>query len=300
MRYTLVMDSFSQYKDNFKSRGFFWTFGHLLYESSFLRKKISPIVNIFKPEIVMIGNNKMYIDKDDRVVSQSLISFGTWEEHETNLFKKNIKKGDVVIDVGANIGYYTLIAAELVGKNGKVFAFEPNTRNCALLKKNVEVNGYKNVEIIDKALSDFNGTGKLFLTNEDNYGDLRIFNSNDNRESVGIKLITLDSFLNKKKINVNVIKMDVQGAEVRVLKGATNTLKKNKQLKLFTEFWPKALKLSGSSQYEYADILNSNKFSIYEIDNENKSMSKTTMKKLFEKYSESGIYNADLYCIKGK
>ncbi len=275
-----------------------WTVGHWLYENNFIRKVISPVVNLFKPNWVMVGNNKMYIDKNDRVVSLALLLNGTWEEFETEVFKKNLKKEDVVLDIGANIGYHTLIAAEIVGKTGRVYAFEPDPKNFEILKRNVEVNGYKNVTLVNKALSDTNGVGKLFLSEEGNHGDFRIFGSSDNRQSIEIDLITLDSFFGNHIPKIGVIKMDVQGAEALVLRGASKVLKANKRLKVFTEFWPKALRLSGSSAKEYSSVLVKNGFKIYEIDTLAKKLSKVSFHKLFEKYPEDGLYNADLFCLR--
>ncbi|TSC88415.1 MAG: FkbM family methyltransferase [Microgenomates group bacterium Gr01-1014_16] len=240
----------------------------------------------------------MFIDKNDRVVSLALILNGVWEEFETEVFKKNLKRGDVVLDIGANIGYHTLIAAEIVGNNGHVYAFEPDSKNFGVLKRNVEVNGYKNVILVNKALSDKNGVGKLFLSTEDNHGDFRIFGSNDDRKSVDIELVRLDSFFGNHIPKINVIKIDVQGAEALIFKGASKTLKAIKKIKVFTEFWPKALRLSGSSAEEYSHILMKNRFKIYEIDSSEKRMAEVSFQKLFEKYPEDSLYNADLFCVK--
>lgn len=280
------------------SRGIVWTVGHLVYENNQARKLLSPIVNLFKPDWVMVGNNKMYIDKNDRVVSMELILSGVWEEYETNLFKKHLKPGNIVLDIGANIGYHTLIAAERVGKTGHVYAFEPDPKNFQLLKKSVEVNGYKNVTLEQVALSNKNGQGKLFLSNEDNYGDLRIFDSQDMRASTQIKLMALDTYFKDKNPQIDVIKLDVQGSEALVITGAQQTLKKNKHLKLFTEFWPKALRLSGSSATDYFSLLTKNGFKISEIDVKHKRLIKVALKKLLADYSEQSQYNADLLCIK--
>ena len=109
----------------------------------------------------------MFLDSND---SLRLSINGTYSEYETDVMKKIVKKGDVDLDLGANIGYYTLIFAKIVGKNGKVFAFEPDLTNFTLLKKNVEINGYKNVVLINKAVSDKTGKLKLFL-NERNHDE---------------------------------------------------------------------------------------------------------------------------------
>ena len=117
----------------------------------------------------------------DSVDSLRLSFNGVYEPCETEFVMNEIKKGDVVLDIGANIGYYTLIFARLVGEEGKVFAFEPDPENFALLKKNVEINGYHNVVLVQKAIS--NKTGKIRLFKFDDFkAGHRIHDSHDSRK----------------------------------------------------------------------------------------------------------------------
>ena len=236
-------------------RGVLWTVVHQIYENPYTKAVVSPVVNFFKPESLIIGGHRMYIDKDDRVISLELILSGKWEKFEASLFEQNIKPGNIVIDIGAHIGYYTLIAAKRVGPKGKVYAFEPLPKNFELLKKNVEVNGYKNVVLVNKAVSNKNGKSKLFLSNEDNFGDQRIYDPEGNRRSTSIRTIKLDTFFKNKEKRINVIKMDIQGSEVKALTGASEVLRKNKKMKILTEFWPRGLYLSGSSGRDYLELL---------------------------------------------
>lgn len=98
------------------------------------------LIRRLKSNVAMVMGHKMFLDcKDSLNLS---INNGIYEEFETNIVKEEIKKGDIVLEIGANIGYYTLIFAKLVGEKGKVFAFEPDPTNFALLKKNIEINGY--------------------------------------------------------------------------------------------------------------------------------------------------------------
>jgi hypothetical protein len=89
---------------------------------------------------------------------------GKYEEGTTKVFKKHLRKGMIMIDIGANIGYYSLIAARIVGKDGKVFAFEPHPSNYEWLRKNIEINGFTNVIPINKAIADKNDLAKLFCS----------------------------------------------------------------------------------------------------------------------------------------
>lgn len=149
--------------------------------------------------------------------------FGTYELEKQKLFEKIVKEGDIVYDIGAHVGFYTLLASELVGERGKVFAFEPLPRNLYFFKKHTVLNSCSNIEIIEAAVSDKEGrvsfsegessfTGKL---NEE--GRLKVIS------------ITLDDLLKEGKIlPPNIIKIDVEGAEYQVLKGAFDILKKYK------------------------------------------------------------------------
>ena len=103
------------------------------------------LISHLKPNYIEIGDDKLFLDSEDF----SFLSITSeYEGNETELVKREIKEGDLVIDVGANIGYYTLIFAKLVGEKGKVYAFEPEPRSFKLLKKNVEENKYQNIMMV--------------------------------------------------------------------------------------------------------------------------------------------------------
>ncbi len=281
-------------------RKILWLILHPFYENNFTKGAITNVVNFFKPDFVMIDGNKIYIDKDDRVISTELILSGKWEEFEIGLFRQNINPGNVVIDIGAHIGLYTLIAAKKVGPKGKVYAFEPLEKNFKLLKKNVEVNGYKNVVLVNKAVSNKNGKSKLFLSNEDNFGDQRIYDPEGNRRSTSIRTIKLDTFFKNKEKRINVIKMDIQGSEVKALTGASEVLRKNKKMKILTEFWPRGLHLSGSSGRDYLELLKVYKFKVYDIDSAANKVSKISFQRLLKNYPKGSLFNANLLCVKSQ
>jgi len=139
-----------------------------------------------------IQGSEMYLDPEVELCSYLLLH-GVWEEHETALFKQLVKKGMVVVDLGAYIGYYTLIAAKIVGETGKVFAFEPEPHNYDLLVKNIEVNGYKNVIPVQKAVSNKTGTTYLALNPENKAGDW-ICDFHQGGEYIPISVTTFDAF----------------------------------------------------------------------------------------------------------
>jgi FkbM family methyltransferase len=257
--------------------------------SFLLRFFVEPL----KSNFVEVNGQKMFLDEKD---SLSLSIWGIFEEFETKIVKEKIKKGDVVLDIGANIGYYTLIFAKLVGEKGKVFAFEPDPTNFSILKKNIEINGYKNVVLAQKAISDKNGKIKLYIC-EDNRGDHRIYDSHNNRQSIEIEAIRLDDYFKDYNGNINFIKMDIQGAEGGATQGMSNILQKN-NLKVISEFWPMGLKKFGIDPEEYLKLLTSSGFRIYEVDEQRKEVIMTDIQKLLKMYSPEKDEHTNLLLIK--
>src|ERR1700674_193031 len=97
---------------------------------------------------VQIQGHTMFLDRND---SLQLYATGIYEPIETEIVKREVRSGEVVLDIGAHIGYYTLLFARLVGESGRVFAFEPDPANFAILSSNVAVNAYENVTLIRSA-----------------------------------------------------------------------------------------------------------------------------------------------------
>lgn len=215
-----------------------------------LFKIYSRLLSLLKPRMVVTEGSKMYLDKHDTLL---LSIYPNFEPYETRLVKKFVKKGMITVDAGANIGYYTLLMARLVGKKGMVHAFEPERENFDLLKRNVELNNYTNTRLNKVALSNKKGFIKLFLSPASPQ-DHRIFKTGDSKKFKKVKTITLDEYF-KRSRRVDFIKMDIQGAEFLALKGARKTLSSNKELKMVLEFWPDAIRQAGGSPEELLDIL---------------------------------------------
>jgi FkbM family methyltransferase len=163
-----------------------------------------------------------------------------------------VKPGDTVIDVGANAGYYTIIASRLVGETGRVYAFEPDPNFAAIIRKNVALNGCKNVVVVEKALSDKPGKIQLFIAPQ-NLGDHRIYQpEGESRTAIDVEAVAFDDYWKSQGgRRVNVVKIDTQGAEGVIVKGMSQTLADNRdRLTVFIEFWPHALKEMGSDAGE--------------------------------------------------
>lgn len=176
---------------------------------------------------IKLENLDFWYRSDDKVIGQR-IALDKFEKYETGLFLSQLKKESVVVDVGANIGYYTLLAARRVKK---VYAIEPDKKCFEILKKNVVENNLKNVVLINKAASN-KKENKFLERDKENQGNSKI--SSENGEIITAD--TLDNIL-KNEQKIEVIKIDTQGWETQVIEGAKKTIKKHRPT-MFLEYTP--------------------------------------------------------------
>ena len=231
-----------------------------LYRFSVLHKMLSyELYRIFRKTVIKEVNGlKMLLNLRDRGVSRDLFMYGKRELIPTNYLLNGhiLKEGDVVLDIGANIGYYVLIESKLVGEQGKVYAIEPVSSNLAQLQQNLKLNNCKNVEVFKLAVGDKNGKAKIYIPEKRNLSTLDKNALEGNLKSVEeIEVITVDSFLDKKP-KPNFIRMDVEGYEFYIIKGMNKTLKLN--IKLFIEIHPH--KMTEEQLCEMLEILEKNGF----------------------------------------
>lgn len=250
------------------------------------------------PLLINVQGHRMYVGAATVDFAPARVRGQPYEKYQTKLFSEIVKKGAVIVDIGANIGYYTLIAAELVGENGKVFAFEPEPENYSLLVRNIEANGYKNVLPLRKAVSNRVGTTRLFLCPYGNKGWHRIYDSQDGWNSIEIETVTLDGFFKDKEDRIDVIKMDVEGAEMAILQGMSHILKRNDNLKIFTEFLPALLEKFGSSPEGYLNQLLKHGFKLYGIDEKEEQIRPIEVDSLGQMCT--GVKYSNLLCLKGE
>lgn len=244
-----------------------------------------------------VRGHQMFLDPTDGEVSRCLFEQGGMEGFETELVESEVRPGDVVLDVGANIGYYTLLFARLVGPEGRVIAFEPDPLNFLLLKRNVRANGYRNVELVNKAVADTTGTMRLYLS-RDNKGDHRLYDSRDGREAVDIAVTTLDDALAGYDGRLDFIKMDIQGSEARALAGMTRLLAKYRRLKMVTEFWPIGLQRAGADAAAYLRRLLDHGFRLQQIDDEAEELRPADVDHLLTTYLPEKENYTNLFCVR--
>jgi FkbM family methyltransferase len=161
----------------------------------------------------------------------SSIYFDLVEKEQTREFIKHLNRCNNVFDIGANVGYYTLLASKMVGNKGKVYAFEPVIRNLVYLYKHIYINKIENVNIVPLACSDSVSLKSFKLAADAACGYLDEGDYNyegDILKSIYVQTITLDNFITETKVVPDIIKIDVEGAELLVLRGAKDTLIKYK------------------------------------------------------------------------
>lgn len=197
---------------------------------------------------VRVHDLTLYVDASDEFIAAELLAYGRYETAETDVFRRLLRPGMVVVDVGAHIGYYALTSAGLVGPEGAVYAFEPDPHNFALLTANVEVNRALNVVCVPKAVSSRSGRATLFL-DRSNHGAHTLAEANIETEAGGraeVETVSLDEFFGSPRgRRVGLIKMDVQGAEGLVIDGARGLLQQHGPT-ILMEFWPGGLRRMGT------------------------------------------------------
>lgn len=184
----------------------------------------------------------MYAHTSDRFLALWLWKFGLLENYMANTLQSLCMPGMHIVDVGANIGFYTLLFSRLTGGSGKVWAFEPGPKNLFTLQKNIAANACTNIIVVDGGVSNFSSEGRLYLS-EHHHGDHRIFQDGA-RQSIPIKLYSLDEYFTQSE-RIDLIKLDIQGSEGLALKGMRRILAENTGLIVVFEFWPIGLSKLG-------------------------------------------------------
>lgn len=191
----------------------------------------------------------MYIHgEQDRHVSRRLREEGIWEPYETSLVLQLLQPGHVFVDVGANIGYFSLLAATRVGEAGAVFAFEPDPANFELFMASTRHNGLANIIRAEQAgLAATAGDAMLYLS-EDNLGDHQIFATDGARKSKSIQLLQGSEYLGPVTGRVDLLKVDTQGSEYGVILGLMPLLQSLAAApRIIIELTPLSLRQCGSS-----------------------------------------------------
>ena len=213
-----------------------------------IQKHIIKAYGLFRGKTVVCKYDKdMKIKVNlDEWIQQQVYFLGLWDEPGSNFLKKNLKRGDVFIDIGANIGCYTLIASKLVGEEGRVIAFEPIKEVFEKLIFNVELNKLSNVDLNRKAVYSETAVLEFFLASSENMGMSSIFHHDtENGKTEKVEAVSLDDYFSAYGLKrADIIKIDVEGSEIFALRGMKRVLKDYRPL-VIMEISDEVIKSSG-------------------------------------------------------
>ncbi len=162
---------------------------------------------------------RIAVHEQSESISNILRYHFTWQRQLTQFLAQTLRPGQVFVDVGANLGYFTLIAANAVGRAGRVHSFEPEPRNFALLRKNAALNGFEHVTAHQVAIGDRAGEAVLHLSSA-NLGAHSLVKQDDLTRELRVPVMTLTAALEQETRPVGMIKIDIQGLDLSVLWGA--------------------------------------------------------------------------------
>ena len=179
------------------------------------------------------------------VIGRSIYLTGVYEPEATHFISSRIKLGMTVLDIGADIGYYTLLFAKHVGSKGRVYAFEPIPKAKCYLDKNISMNGLDNVRTFGFAL--FDKSDMVCLEEPLTKSQINPSKRRLSRNDIQVETKVFDEWKLKEGVdNVDLVKLDVEGAELNVLRGMKNTLERQNP-RILIELHPNQLKSFGSS-----------------------------------------------------
>jgi FkbM family methyltransferase len=211
---------------------------------------------------------------------------GVMEPGLTKYFCTLVKPGTVVVDVGANVGIYTLLAAKLLEGTGKIYSFEPTPRIYEILRDNVQVNSFLELGIVQLhqvAVTDRSGKARLSIFNNDS-GHNTLFRDGKADDEIDVATTSLDEILATQE-RVDIVKIDAEGAEPLIVRGMQQVIKRNPKIRILLEFAPVHLKRAGSSPLEVLDEFASFGFDIRRIDDVNGDLLSVTPGELAEVFS---------------
>ena len=210
------------------------------------------------------------------VNSQSALAAGlytkSFEESERALLEKMTAPGGVVVDIGANVGLYSVLLSQWVGRTGLVYAFEPYGPVFKYLTGNLLLNGLPQARAIASAVTDVDGTVDFWVYDEglDAYNSLgakcRPAEGLSATRSVRVPATTLDSFFANAGVErLDVMKIDVEGAEERVIRGALGTIRRNPAIRVLLELYEPSAVQNGCSTKRLVELLTNEGFCCFEV-----------------------------------
>jgi FkbM family methyltransferase len=251
----------------------------------------------FRPRLVALDRFQMFVRPNDFFVGAVIANDKVYEAYVTDEIGRLLQTGMVFVDIGANIGYFTLLAAVLVGPEGRVIAFEPNPDNCDLLQQSIAANGFDNISLHPYAVAESEQEFQLDVGGTSSNGRVIDFSSQavpgDGPPRL-IRAVALDHFLVDEP-RIDVIKMDIEGAEPRALQGMEQIIARHRPV-LITEFSPHLIEVtSHMAPAAFLQLLHHCGYDIFVLERDAaKSAAPQSQEQLLQAYADSGLTHLDL------
>jgi FkbM family methyltransferase len=200
-------------------------------------------INREKFKIINVNGSPMWVYLGDPGISRDLYLYRTREKFSVQFFEKFVKDDDVVVDIGANIGYYVLLEHRIATR-GQIFACEPVPFNRTLLERNLELNGIKDVQVLPLAFGDGEeGEREFYIYDRINWASFHNNAGSKIVKTITVKTTTVDAFTDQYLGGrwPTLLRMDVEGHEYEIIKGAQRVLAQSPNLKIFMEIHPHLL-----------------------------------------------------------
>ena len=237
----------------------------------------SHLFNLFRERIIRDGPVVCRFDGDLRIradlgdwLQRQIFMYGVYrvEEKHREMMLGRIREGSTILDIGAHIGYYTLLFAKRAGADGRVIAFEPSTATYEKLLENISLNDFDNISTVKAAASNRSGTATINLAAGYNTGSTSLHFDSGAVGTEQVDTIAIDEYLSRHAIDdVNVVKIDVEGHELQVLEGMRATLAEpaNQAPEIFVEVNEKTLESAGTPVEAIFDELAATGYQAYRI-----------------------------------
>jgi FkbM family methyltransferase len=242
-----------------------------------INARLSRLENLMpRASAVYIGNERLiarvkvggfdlmyFLEADDRLIMPAIVTAGSWEPEVTDFFARHISPYSHCLDIGANFGYYSILMAKCA-RSGKVLSLEPNKKVFDLLRDNIFVNAVHEIATpMHAAVSDEPGTLTLYrrLSRSGNTSiiycpeDFTNYMGEKEAEPFEIEAVTIDSLLQNFDGRIDFIKIDVEGAEPLVFRGAEETIARNRQINIVMEWAPLQIEGAGFAAADFTNDL---------------------------------------------
>lgn len=221
-----------------------------------------------------VYGHKIFVDCRDLILAPHIIIDGIWESWINHRVIASLKEGMRVVEIGSNIGYYTLLIAQHIGSKGKLIAFEANKDLAELTLDSLSINGYLDrVNLHSLAVSDSCGEMNFYIRERylgnssfEEVSEQHLDSLKDQQRKVIVKTVALDQFLQGADRQVDFLKIDVEGAEPRVFQGMKEILKENPHILIVMEYSPLQIQGNGSDPVMMMDFLYQLGFYSYRIE----------------------------------